>query len=469
MEQKEVVLAPELNYNQSTMLSPSYQYLQVTAAESLQNFPVNAAQTVTFLLTGNNVYNLAKSYIQFVINVPSQTAGRYAWINAVPAAFFRSLSWGPNSQSSVIYIDQAHHYSKLMTALTLSKDEADTNDNSNLVFTSENAPSQNITNLGFNAAANNSQLKQCINVNDGTNNACNYQVKIPLRLLAPHTLLALDKDLCLGTGSQLQLVLEEVSKVFWCSTDSQNPATGVTAINPTNVTYNSFYLQLAVEQNELINNKVKQMAMSGYSMDIPHVHKVFQQSISGTTQNILSPVINSSYGKKLVRIITAPFTDGANNQYLDNSNQLTATVTDAAAQNRVTTIQCLFNNRVRQQKYIQCSPCAQKVIGPYSATAFGGTDDYDINKAYFQGSSIINSGVLGQNWLYSDDFTDPNNRMVKNLDPELSNAIDGYDLTLAGDNAYQFLANTRNLTNVWYQYVHTIRTLVVSPSGVYIK
>ncbi len=467
--EKEIILASELQYNNTEQLSPSYQYLQVTGAESLQNYNAVAGQTVTFLLTGNNVFNLAKSYIEFVINVPAQTAGLYSWINAVPGCFFRALSFGPNgSSSSVLYIDQMHHYSKMVSALVLSKDEADTNDNANLLFTSENTPGQNKSNLGWDAAANNSQLKQCIRINDASATATNYQVRLPLKLLAPHTVLALDKDLCLGVGSQLQLILEDVTRVFWNSADLQDPSNAVAAVSGT-ITYNSFYLQLAVEQNEMIVNKVKAMAMNGYSLDIPHVHKVFQQSIGGTTQNILSPVINSSYGKKLVRILTAAFTDGSNNTYLDNSNQLTATVTNAGTQNRVISIQTLFNNRVRQQKFVNCSPAAQKNTGVYSAVAFGGIDDYNINKNYFQGSSIVNSGVLGQSWLYSDDFSDPQNRMVKNLDPELSNVSDGYDLTLAGDNAYQFLANTKNQANVWYQYVHTIRTLVVSPSGVYIK
>lgn len=470
--EKEIILASELQYNNVEQLSPSYQYLQVTAAESLQNFNAIAGQTVTFLLTGNNVFNLAKSYIEFVINVPAQNAGLYTWMNAVPGACFRALSFGPNGSSSVLYIDQMHHYSKMVSALVLSKDEADTNDNANLLFTSENAPGQNKTNLGFDGAANNSQLKNCVRINDASATATNYQVRLPLKLLAPHTVLALDKDLCLGVGSQLQLILEDVTRVFWNSADLQDPSNGaatVSSVNPNFITYNSFYLQLAVEQNEMINQKVKAMAMSGYSLDIPHVHKVFQQSISGATQNILSPVINSSYGKKLVRILTAAFTDGANNTYLDNSNQLTATVTNAKTQNRVSSIQTLFNNRVRQQRYLLCSPAAQKNTGTFNAEAFGGIDDYNINKGYLQGSSIVNSGVLGQSWLYSDDFSDPQNRMVKNLNPELSSVSDGYDLTLAGDNAYQFLANTKNQANVWYQYVHTIRTLVVSPSGVYIK
>lgn len=466
--EKEIILASELQYSNTEQLSPSYQYLQVTGAESLQNYNQVAGQTITFLLTGNNVYNLAKSYIEFVVNVPAQTAGLYTWVNAVPGAFFRALSMGPNGSSSVLYIDQFHHYSKMVSALCVSKNEADSNDNANLVFTSENAPGQNKTNLGFDSAANNSQLKNCIRINDASATATNYQIRLPLKLLAPHTMLSVDKDLCLGVGAQLQLILEDPTRVFWNSTDLQDPSQGVAAVTGT-IVLNSVLLQLAVEQNEMINQKVKQMAMSGYSLDIPHVHKVFQQSISGATQNILSPVINSSYGKKLVRILTSAFTDGQNNQYLDNSNQQSATVTNASTQNRVKTIQSLFNNRVRQQKFIFCSPAAQKCTGTFNADTFGGVDDYNINKGYLQGSCVVNSGVLGQSWVYSDDFSNPENRMVKNLDAEISNVSDGYDLTLAGDNAYQFLANTKNQANVWYQYVHTIRTLVVSPSGVFIK
>ena len=467
-------VSDELSYDVMPMLYGKYEHIQVTCQESFTQVTPVSGQTLTWQIVGSNVVNLAESFIEFVLNTTAPGVGFFTWIAGGCIPFFRSAAFMPTSGTQW-YCDQFHHWSKMTLPYLTSNTELKTMDSSNLMFVSDTLKSNNkYPANGFNASLNYTEYDHAINIDGGNSNSIGtYIVKLPLSLFAG-TILAMNKDVCFGQAVNIQMIIEDPSKWIWKGTSSNDPSAGAVATTGT-LLFQNIYLQLAVEQDQAIRQKLLKMAGTGLMLEIPWVSKIYQQSISGTSQNINPPIINKNYGHKLKRIWWAAFNGTETlNTALDNTNAAASPVSTVST-NRIITFQTLFNSIVRQQKYINASPAVESSTSSYAIATQGEQADWQRFRKYFEGSCIMNSNMLGYAWAFADEFTPEYSREQKYNNPKLDEQ--GYDLIWEdeankiprGDCTYQILTTNASATNNWYVYIETCKTMIIANGNVTIQ
>lgn len=465
-ELTEVSLSKAVDYYQEPVLSGKYEHKQVPLAENQVNINISAGQTMTFLLPGNQVYNLEKSYIEMQLTVDPQGANRFIWMMAGAIPFWRTLSIQPESGNS-LYIDMLHHFSKLSLPYLTPYSKFVELDNSNIFFPSRVLPNANLLPASGNPAAiPYTDIQSAINLdNNSSNVAVGYVIRIPFHLF-PGTFLSTKQDLKTGMDVQIQFTLEDPNRWLWSSLSSTNPASTPLALTvTTNLRFNSVYLQLAVQQDADVRKYVESTYLKGYKMFIPSVSKVMQVSLSGTAQSLTSPSISSAYGRKLQRIFTGCFNGTENiNTSLDNANNPTVPFANAST-NRILTYQTQWDNVNLQQKYIYASPFQQSATAATVATlpalaTTGIPDDWSRYYKYFEGSVYQSSFMLGQNYVVIDDFTEPETRTKKNLENE--DRLSGTDISI-GNHTWIMNNTTSSATYNWYVFIQTWKLLTVAP------
>lgn len=459
------IQSAEIDYTDLPVIHGDYEHIQVSCQEALTNIALSSGQTLTFQILGTNVCNLAESYVEFLVTVDPQGPNRYIWMMAGGIPFFRSVAFQPVGGQQ-LYIDQYHHYSKMSLPYFTALDELKTMDNSNMFFPARALQSSNkLPANGFNAAVPYDEMQYAINIDKGTaNNAAEWIVKIPLSMFKG-TILAENRDFEFGQAVNIQFTLEDPNKFLWYGTSATDPSAGATQLAvTTNLQFKSMYLQLAVEQNPNRRAEAHARYLSGYRCYVSSVSKLYQQNITGPAQ-INAPIINRGYGAYLQRIFASPFANVENiNTSLDNCNQDASPAVNVA-NFRVTTFQTILDSQPRQQKYIYASPSYQGAVSATYAglpgqSTIGDIGDWSRFKKYYEGSSILCSGTLGLNWTFIDEFTAPNSRLQKYVDP--SHKIDGLDLSLS-DHTWQFLSTGVSNPYNWYVFIQTLRLMEVAP------
>lgn len=464
-----VAVGQELDYDDVVQLHGRYVFTQLTCNEGFTQVVPAAGQTLTFIVPGTQVVNLSKSYLEMVLTVDSQANATYPWMQAGAISFLRQLTFQPLSGKQLI-IDQYHHYSKMSLPYLLPFDDFMTLDNANLFFPSRAAQTANKQpSNGFNAAMANTEPQYAICLSNGVasngaNGPWSYSMKIPFSLFAG-TILAQNRDHCFGENIQIIMTLEDPTKWLWSSTSANDPSAG--ALNftvSTNLKLQNIYVQLAVESDQVIAQRIKSMHATGYTTYIPSVNKVYQQSMAASqSQNVIVNNLNSSYGERMLRIFHSVFNGTeAKNTSLDNVNAGASPVVDSTA-NRVIQLQTLLDNIPRQQKYISASPQAQFFAGAYNLGTIGGNQDFMVNRPFTATSVIQCSGQLGLDWTFVDDFSSPDPRIKKYVDS--GHIRDGIPL-FDGDHTWQFQSTTSNTAFNHYTFVQTQRKMIIGPSGI---
>lgn len=451
----------EVDYMDLPVIHGIYEHIQVSCQEALTNIAPTSGQTLTFQILGQNVCNLSESFLEFVVTIDAQGAGRYVWMMAGAIPFFRGVAFQPVGGQQ-LYMDQYHHYSKMSLPYFTSLSELKTKDNSSMFFPSRALASQNkLPANGFNSAVSYDDPQWAINVDGGNANSdCEWIVKIPFSDFAG-TILAENRDFEFGQAVNIQFTMEDPNKWLWYGTSAVDPSAGAAALAvTTNLKVQNIYLQLAVEQDAMQRAKAHQMYLQGYGCYVPTVRKLYQQNIVGPAQ-INAPIINRGYGSFLERIFISPFANVESiNTSLDNCNQAASPVTTVSTF-RVTTFQTILDSTPRQQKYIYASPSVQGALQRTAAvTTIGDIGDWSRYKKYYEGSCITCSGSLGLNWVFVDEFTAPNSRLQKYVDP--THKIDGLDLSLQ-DHTWQFLSTGASNAQNWYVFIQTLSRMEVAP------
>jgi hypothetical protein len=145
----------------------------------------------------------------------------------------------------------------------------------------------------------------------GTNSSVYVDYSIPFSAIK-HTIFALDRNVYSPSSLILQLFFSSTDTFCWKNTSGTNPATTPSSVDGATIT--NLCVQLAQEANLAIVNQVINKVMSGGGISIPIGYPtVSRQAISNSTNPSYQLQLSSAYGKRILALITAPFTTGAIN------------------------------------------------------------------------------------------------------------------------------------------------------------
>jgi len=280
---------------------------------------------------------------------------------------------------------------------------------------------------------------------------CNYS--IPLALLAPHTILSVDRNMYFG-GQQVILRIQwsPLSHIGFVYTDSGLPLSDTVIAAAATIT--NLQLMVAVEQNPInVNSLVGTMAQAPATFSIPFVNTyVYAPGASTSTSH--QQKYNRSHGKKLLNIYSAVYNASSNPIfYLDSSNiNYTNTTGDGINMGKINSYNPTLNS----------SNLNEYVINELKA------EGYELMKPLLEGSVVQSRSMYDYNRVYisswrrgrSCEWIDLDGREDDGLDLNTeANYVMDYQNQRAADDA----ANAVTLNE--YQWAITLRDLTISPGG----
>lgn len=270
------------------------------------------------------------------------------------------------------------------------------------------------------------------------------QFSIPLGLIAPHSLLSLNKSLYFGQALIMVIRWSQVSRIGWRSA----AAAGTTPVALDGVmTVNNLQLRLAVENNqEVVKSLVDRVNTVGMSLTIPYVYSYVYSVASSAANATHQQRYNRSHGKKLLNVYSFSMQTAAlANLDTDINNLLASGLVDGVNMSKINSFNPQLNNVTLSEYPISC------------LTA----EDYELMKPVIKGSCVANVNqyrydrVWVQSWrkgkscnyIDCDDINDG-----VDLDVELNYSID-----------YTMGASAPALR--LFQVAVVQRTLTVNPGG----
>lgn len=464
-EELPVVVDRSIDYEDLPVRHGQIRHSQQPCSDNLSTIPITPGQTMTFLIPGKQCVNLARSYVEFNLVLPTAAgANNYYWLMSGCIAMFKNVGWGPSGTEW--NLDAFHHFSKLSLPYCKSILEIKSYDNSQLLFPSRVLASQNkLPANGFNASVPFDEMQYAINLTAAVNSTVSYSIKLPLSLFVG-TPLANDRSMYYGSDTQIIFTMEDNVKWLWTGTDPVDPSIGAAAIpGPTAAGCGLVnpHLQLAVEVDPKIKAELLMHYERGFSVYVDVAYKLTQQVLTGTSQQLNPLQIKGAQGSFLKRIYSAPFAQNENlNTSLDHCNN-SASPAVSVANNRVITYQSSFDSEYLQQQKIYASPQIQG-LATYNIAVNGDGADFYRNREWYEGSLIYTSGTLGLNFAIIDDFTEKSDRAAKNI--QRDHVVDGRDIRDAVGHSYFIdMTNANGSTNNWYCFGHYMKKMNISATG----
>lgn len=441
------IAMPELDYNSYPVNHGSYQLTKLVPQTGTQTFPITSGTEVVFELPPK-VFNFAESYLRYdlVSDVNVEGNAIQHWIDGV--CDFRQVQLYTRNGLMLLDCDNINYAMNLTSRYEEKIDDVINND----IYTNGSGYSDGlrINNKASGAATfavrpNGDALNRpytepsYLGTSSATNMAIAFQKQLPLSVFH-NTLLEIDKDLYFGGEIlYLRLVLPDPTYVAFLSTSVTNPTTAARTITgAANLSLENTTLYLAIEQNQVIENSIKQTIMSGgLSLHIPYLY-VNKQNLSGTSQSV-SVRYNKGHGQKLKKLFWGCYTAaGTVNNTFNHNNSASA---------KVTSFYTAINNvRTSQFNY-----------------TIDNGDDWMVLKDKLKGSCILDSNNFYYNWFWLENFCD---NLPQNKRPVMTdqNLVDGLDLSV--EVKYDIFANTVSAAYDHYVIAVTDKILTVTPSGI---
>ena len=318
-------VAKSLDYQKVAKSHPYYRYNKI--------LPLSGSQTQTLSSSGGTevvfeipvcAFNLAQSYLQFNLNVGTiGTAGNSPWIYSDVLGAIRQIQLYTRNAIYLADIYNANNMTKVMCKPNISLKDFLTYDvgaggaaNTNGTGTFSTL-SRNTSTIGTVASVNtrvppggnNSTNTENIYVRPGITpltTATSYGYRIPLKQLT-NTIFSLDKVIYANEILVMRTVFDSFDKIGFIGTSLTNPAAGAAVIpTATVITVSSLTTYLAVEQDPLIIQGLRQqVASGGFSVLIPYIY-CYKNALTGTSQTV-SLRFNRGHGRRLQRIYTSTF------------------------------------------------------------------------------------------------------------------------------------------------------------------
>jgi hypothetical protein len=341
------IKSQQVDYKLRPIVAPKYKFVKLP----MSNLPASSvgigsssAVPLEWKLPANTVYNLARSYWQYSLNVPGQTAA--AGINYTFEDVFelaQTVSFGAPGGQDLVSLQWASNYTKIARKIATPLQDYMSNDDMTGLYKCGTAASSNYVPGGGSAGSAAGAVNPPVFPTAGT--VAFYQGsdsyiepkytaygvigsgdatgllgrldryrQIPLGIFSG-TLLGVDRDFFSPTEMSLRLLTNIGDKMaFTCVNGNAMFPGAVSVANvPGNtcstagqgITVNNCYLYLCVEQNENIVQSMFDQYRSGQlSYSIPYLTSFRLTGGAATSQTNLQIQLSNMYGKKLKRILT---------------------------------------------------------------------------------------------------------------------------------------------------------------------
>jgi len=454
-----VILPNNANFKSYQQNSGRYRYLRIPMNNKTGNtitLSATASDLIEFKLPVCT-YNKARSVFSYSEYIPLAATATYAFDNTLEIA--DRIQFGTSGGHNLLDLNFANNYINVTRPIDTPIDVFLTNDSTSGLYKAPQstnvfppgyvAPDNNI--FGIVPAAPNllasSDLEpryaQISTVGSGLNHVRNF----PLSGVTD-TILAIDRDCYYGNEMYLRINTALSSKVGYTATTALNGVGGATAL-VTQPVLTNVYLYLAVEQDsEIIKAVMDKFHAGTLHYQVPWVQAFRNPTVTGVAS--IQIQLNNQYGKKLKRVIHAPFpTAETVNKAYDHSNL------DGS---KITGYQTYMDSKIMQDQILSC---LQPVTSDAAIAAQNGNmnfDDWRENAKHCKNTAIQNASSYALNWFHCDRFSEKNH----NTDIPESSIDEGLDMSTPRSWAIQ-MTTAVDLTN--YTFCSFSRDLAVTPAG----
>jgi hypothetical protein len=435
--------------------------------------PSAANQLLEFKLP-TTVYNLSRSYIQYSLKldpvaVVAENHNRaYSFEDLSIGELAQSVTFGTASGLNLVDLNYLQNYEKVALKAFSTYDEFISRDPLNSFYpatimgvsTNTAANEINLNMSPFTLAANTNNYNSNINAEGyispfkltdpkyslkGPDNESLYRNRQIMLSDVKDTLLAEDKDFYMPIEMYLRLQSNSLSRMGVSTSNAADaalltPAVGAASLAATSAVSN-IYLYLAVEQNQLIIDELKQSVMSGqHKFTVPYTIGFKNNLAQGF--GAVQIQLTSQYGKKLHHILTTV----ANNAEQYNTSA------DSVNWNgsKIATYQTFLDNRSLTDYVLSCAQSLRSAAGVAS-------DDWRENKQHVK-NKLMNYGQYQLNWFHNDAFYDPSG----NSGMDLTNTDAGLDMEAV--RLYQIQLTTAAQINL-YTFATFLREVLIDAQG----
>lgn len=419
----EVVTANAINFRKAIEIAPRYRMVKQVMTNlntSSVTLLTGQSQLLEWKLPGSVPYNPYKSLVGYNESVAAPTAGSYNVLFEDVAAACQSVALSTASGVDLCNLQYANNYQKVTQRQHLSNEEYLNSDAYESIYPSNALGSANLHPVAQPYQAGNIFGGVVANPYDsvtnyleprhltiGAQNAVVTQVKQLKLGQFKNTILGMDRDLFLPSDVYLRINVN-ANKLGFESTTANTflpatcqPLTGA-------VTFSNIVLYLAVEQNLMICEDLRERFMKGgIKFQVPYT-MAFRTSTNGAGPASSQIALNNGYGKSIRKICHSAFNNiETGNTAFDCSNW---------SGSKITSYGTYMDSKKLQDADLSCLQSTATSVG---------MDDWMSNKKFFKGTAVCNGGQYQQNWSATDTFAEPN---TENSDVPEENIEDGYPL-----------------------------------------
>ena len=438
----ELIRGKELDYTKYQMTHGSYQLTKTIqqTGYTTTTLTTSGGQESIFELSPK-VYNFAESYLEFTATPVASGADFYNRINLDGLTFIRQITLYTRSGLFLADIPDVGNYMNMTMRRNFKIDDVQTWDKEGGKF--EGLRCSNVaagSNYRYDGTTGTTAYLEPSYLRVGGKNTADPVINVQMNLnRIIHSIFSQDKDLYFGGEVlYLRIVWNPTTKIAFIGKSATDP-TGDVAAYAGNIAITNLVLYMAVEQNQVIENEVRNKVLSaeGLNIVLPYVYQN-KISLGGTSQN-LSIKYSRAHGSKLLKIYWAPYsaTESSNTTY-DHDNLAGA---------KVSQFYTTVNNIRTSQFNYNCDG-----------------DDYRMQRKRLQGSCILSSDEYYYNWVWIEDFTNNYSMVDKPLKPAEDNYVDGMPLDM--EVKYDVFTNTANANYNHYVYAICQKNLVINSSGI---
>lgn len=447
-----------LSFSKKIRSHPTYRHnksYQLSGGQSVILSAGSTSESVFELPTSSHVVNHSKSFLKFTLNVASAGGVLYNRLHMNGVSMIDRIMLQTKSGVQLCDITNVPNYTSMVNPYLTKLSDFVTRDSAQVaaldVGVSDNSmmnPSRalvantldlSVTGTAGTCVIDNSDLSGYYTspVEDGTGIASviYMNVVLPLDVIAPDSILGLDRDMFYGETLLLYIYWSATPRIAWVGSHATQVHTN--AVAPTGITINKLTLYNAVESNIEIQNGLMDKARSGegISMIVPFVYG-YKTTTNNSASSSVQTRLSRAHGVNLLRVWTALF---------DSRATLQASMLNSNSNNSVL-IDIYDEMNSQRLSDVTWSSAANEL--------------YLALRDKFEGSVIQNSAMFRRHQCWLRDFT--NLKCIDFVDNNTSE--DG--VSLAQEQIY-----TTNLTKsadnrIIYTYCVTQKILNIGASGI---
>jgi hypothetical protein len=447
--------------------SGHYQNVDIAPLNPVTSLVGSVSQNITFQIDGSTVLNMSKSSITYNYQVTAPVGTFYnAFEDICGLELASAITFFPNQGTNMVALYNPGLYAKILPKLDVPLDVYTANDDTTGFHLAKNA--LNVLPVPITGAVGNSYCLPANSYNatdlnqpqyirtaavgtaiaPGGGTVYTFSRVIPLGQLTG-TMFSLKHDQFFGSTMNLQLATAPVSNFGFTTTALSTGAAilNTPAANVSNISLSSVQLNLSVQMDPDIVDKVMRKAKSGSLRYLcPYITVIPTMLPAG--QSSASINLSSALGKKVKRITNV-------SQYQTPAIAATSVydisnVSGSKIQNYYTS----FANQQLQRK------TNNNCVIANTASPTNVLDDYRENKRFLVDTCLQDAIAYQYNWSHTDSFGNKSN-VPNSLD---SNQIDeGYTLPM-GNTLYSFSCQAAAPLNL-YTFVETMREVAITAQG----